>query len=89
MITEKQLLKWGFEKRSNYLFFQINHDLLQGIPNEFVFYYPVHETLQIEAILGRVEFQPCTTKRKADQALHLLGLPSIDKLKNLECYGQK
>lgn len=89
MITEKQLLKWGFEKRSNYWFFQINHNLLQGTPNEFVFYYPVHETLQVEANFGRIELQPCHTKLKADQALHLLRLPSIDKLKNLECYGQK
>lgn len=89
MITEKQLLKWGFQKRTNYLFFQINHDLLQGIPNEFVFYYPDHEMLQVEANSGCIKLQPCITKRKADQALHLLGLPSIDKLKNLECYGQK
>lgn len=84
MITEKQLLKWGFEKRANHFVFQINHDLLQGITDEFVFYFPDREVLNIEANIGRLRLQPCATKRKADEALRLLGLPSIDKLNTIK-----
>lgn len=84
MIKEKDLLKWGFEKRANHFVFQINHDLLQGITNEFVFYFPDREVLNIEANIGRLRLQPCATKRKADQALRLLNLPPIDKLSTLK-----
>ncbi|MBO7684808.1 MAG: hypothetical protein J6V72_00395 [Kiritimatiellae bacterium] len=89
MITEKQLLKWGFEKGIDFfppseVFFRL---ILKELPQnryEYVEYRPKDNTLQIYHDSNFLVLSAVTTKRKADQALRLLGLPPIDKLNTIK-----
>lgn len=89
MITEKQLLKWGFEKGNEiippitFFRFVVTDDNGHG-RYEYVEYRPDTETLEIYHDFNYLLLKGVTTKRKADQALRLLGLPSIDKLKEIK-----
>ena len=81
MITEKQLLKWGFTHRG------VNEFRIV-IPykwksDEYVFYFRGLQKIRIMTQSGTLTLD-CATKRKADQALRLLGLPSIDKLNTIK-----
>ena len=82
MITEKQLLKWGFEKCS-----ESGYELV--LEQHEGFDYSVYFDLKKDRIvihynLGFVEIWAVGSKRRVDQALHLLGLPSIDKLNTVK-----
>lgn len=87
MITEKQLLKWGFKKEQTILettyMFAISTCSRNGltIPNEYVCVSIERREVSVGYAHNYIFLANCTTKRKADQALRLLGLPSIDNLK--------
>ena len=83
MITEKQLLKWGFEKKGSGRCFEI---ILEKHPALFdlVFFDFREDRLVACYNRSRVELFAVTTKRKVNQALRLLGLPSIDKLNEIK-----
>lgn len=90
MITEKDLLKWGFEKGNEiippitFFRFAITNDNGHG-RYDYVEYRPDTETLEIyRSYSNYLVLKEVTTKRKADQALRLLGLPSIDKLNTIK-----
>lgn len=89
MITEKDLLKWGFEKGNEiippitFFRFVVTDDNVHG-RYDYVEYRPDTETLEIYHVFNYLILKKVTTKRKADQALRLLGLPSIDKLKTVK-----
>lgn len=84
MITEKDLLKWGFEKWGEsgncYQIILEKHPALFDL----VFFDFREDRLVACYNRSRVELFAVTTKRKADQALSLLGLPSIDKLNTIK-----
>lgn len=90
MITEKQLLKWGFEKEqtifgTTYMFAisTRSRDELT-IPTEYVEVDIERKEVAISYNHNYIALTNCTIKRKVDQALRLLGLPSIDKLKEIK-----
>ena len=89
MITEKDLLKWGFEKGKEifppitFFRFVVTDDNGHG-RYDYVEYQPDTEALEIYYGFNYLLLKGVTTKRKADQALRLLGLPPIDKLKEIK-----
>jgi hypothetical protein len=89
MITEKDLLKWGFEKGNEiippitFFRFVVTDDNGHG-RYDYVEYRPDTETLEIYHDFSYLILKGVTTKCKADQALRLLGLPSIDKLNTIK-----
>ena len=82
MITEKDLLKWGFEKcsESGYELVLEQHEgydysVYFNLPDGRLVVDYHHDFLELNAVIA---------KRKADQALRLLGLPPIDKLNEIK-----
>lgn len=90
MITEKQLLKWGFEKEQTILettyMFAISTCSRNGlaVPTEYVYVSIDRREVSVGYAHNYIFLANCTTKRKVDQALRLFGLPSIDKLKEIK-----
>ena len=92
MITEKQLLKWGFIKTSSlsdapcmFVISRHRDDFYNvSIIDEYVEWDIERGEFRVYYAVCRVLLTNCTTKRKADQALRLLGLPSIDKLNTIK-----
>lgn len=89
MITEEQLLKWGFEKepglwRETYFIFALSLVSGSTIPAEYVDVDIERDEVTISYNRNYIHLANCTSKRKADQALRLLGLPSIDKLNTIK-----
>lgn len=90
MITEKDLLKWGFEKEQTILettyMFAIStcsrNEL--AVPTEYVYVSIDRREVSVGYAHNYIFLANCTTKRKADQALRLLNLPPIDKLSTLK-----
>lgn len=82
MITEKQLLKWGFEECS-----ESGYELVLEKHGGFdysVYFGLTDGRLIVNYHLDFLELNAVGSKRKADQALRLLGLPSIDKLNTIK-----
>lgn len=86
MITEKQLLKWGFTHRGGCEFRFVIPFTWKS--DEYVFYFSNSQTIRIITQSGVLTLY-CDTKRRADQALHLMGLTSIDKLKEADAIRQR
>jgi len=84
MITEKDLLKWGFENTG--ISGRCYEIIIEKHPALFDLVFFDFRENRLVACYNRsqVELFGVTTKRKADQALHLLGLPPIDKLKEIK-----
>ena len=83
MITEKDLLKWGFEKcgEGGYELVLEQHE---GWYDYSVYFNLPDGRLVVNYHHAFLELNAVTTKRKADQALRLLGLPPIDKLNEIK-----
>lgn len=75
-MTEKELLSWGFKKLTSGFEFLIKQ---YGGYHDFVFYSPKEKRLVIQYNQNGVELLNCN-KRKANIALALVGLNSIDRL---------
>lgn len=82
MITEKDLLKWGFTKHEDYGGVTAIFFLPSG--TEWVGYDLHRHALSVRYNGSYIYLSAVTTKRKPDQALRLLGLPSIDKLNTIK-----
>jgi len=79
MITEKDLLKWGFVRG------EYSEGYLCTYEGNAIWFYPDCQRLMIYSDGDDyLDLSYCPTKRKADQALRLLGLPPIDKLKEIK-----
>jgi len=75
-MTEKYLLAHGFVKSDPGYEFLIHQ---YGGYHDFVYYEPPAKRLCIQYKLNNIDLQNCD-KKKANEALHLVGLPDIDKL---------
>ena len=90
MITEKQLLEWGFKKEQTLLgiiyTFAISTCSRNRITihNEYVEVDIERKEVSVAYAHNYIHLANCTSKRKADQATHLIGLPSIDKLNTIK-----
>ena len=81
MITEKQLLKWGFEKLPEGFELVLEK---HGGYDYSVYFDLKNDRIVINYKLSFIEIYAVGSKRRVDQALRLLGLPSIDKLNTIK-----
>lgn len=82
MITEKQLLKWGFEK-CNESGYELVLEQHEGF--DYSVYFELTDgRLVVDYHADFLELNAVGSKRRIDQALRLLGLPTIDKLNTIK-----
>ena len=77
-ITRRDLLDFGFEMMGKNDSFEFVIKQYEGY-HDFVFFNVEHKRLVIQYHLNQIELLDCDMK-KANAALKLVGLPSIDNL---------